>query len=37
MILPLVVLDDTLAKDPDQAFSIDDLKAWERHRRDCNK
>jgi len=32
MILPLVVLDDTpyLAKDPDHAFSIDDLKAWER-------
>jgi kynurenine formamidase len=32
MILPLVVLDDTpyLAKDPDHAFSIEDLKAWER-------
>jgi kynurenine formamidase len=32
MILPLVVLDDTpyLAKDPDHAFSLDDLKAWER-------
>jgi kynurenine formamidase len=32
MILPLVVLDDTpyLAKDPDHAFSVDDLKAWER-------
>jgi kynurenine formamidase len=32
MILPLVVLDDTpyLAKDPDHAFSIDDLNAWER-------
>ena len=32
MILPLVVLDDTpyLAKDPNHAFSIDDLKAWER-------
>jgi kynurenine formamidase len=32
MILPLIVLDDTryLAKDPDHAFSIDDLKAWER-------
>jgi kynurenine formamidase len=31
MILPLVVLDDTpyLAKDPDHAFSVDDLKAWE--------
>jgi kynurenine formamidase len=33
MILPLVVLDDTpyLAKDPDHAFSVDDLKAWEQH------
>src|SRR6478609_257996 len=32
MILPLVVLDDTpyLARDPNHAFSIDDLKAWER-------
>ncbi|HEY1747845.1 MAG TPA: cyclase family protein [Xanthobacteraceae bacterium] len=32
MILPLVVLDDTpyLAKDANHAFSIDDLKAWER-------
>jgi kynurenine formamidase len=32
MILPLVVLDDTpyLAKDPNHAFSVDDLKAWER-------
>ena len=32
MILPLVVLDDTpyLVKDPNHAFSIDDLKAWER-------
>jgi kynurenine formamidase len=32
MILPLVVLDETpyLAKDPNHAFSIDDLKAWER-------
>ena len=32
MILPLVVLDDTpyLAKDPNHAFSIADLKAWER-------
>jgi kynurenine formamidase len=31
MILPLVVLDDTpyLAKDPDHAFSVEDLKAWE--------
>jgi kynurenine formamidase len=31
MILPLVVLDDTpyLAKDPDHAFSVADLKAWE--------
>jgi kynurenine formamidase len=32
MILPLVVLDDTpyLAKDPNHAFSVNDLKAWER-------
>jgi kynurenine formamidase len=32
MILPLVVLDDTpyLAKDPNHAFSVADLKAWER-------
>jgi kynurenine formamidase len=32
MILPLIVLDDTrfLAKDPNHAFSIDDLKAWEK-------
>jgi kynurenine formamidase len=32
MILPLVVLDDTpyLAKDPNHAFSIADLRAWER-------
>jgi kynurenine formamidase len=32
MILPLVVLDDTpyLANDPNHAFSVDDLKAWER-------
>src|SRR5499427_1517172 len=31
MILPLVVLDDTpyLAKDPNHAFSLDDLEAWE--------
>jgi kynurenine formamidase len=31
MILPLIVLDDTpyLAKDPNHAFSVDDLKAWE--------
>jgi kynurenine formamidase len=31
MILRLVVLDDTpyLAKDPNHAFSVDDLKAWE--------
>ena len=36
MILPLVVLDDTpyLSKDPNHAFSIADLKAWEeRHGR----
>jgi len=32
MILPLVVFDATpfLAKDPNHAFSIDDLRAWER-------
>jgi kynurenine formamidase len=32
MILPLIVLDDTpyLAKDPNHAFSIADLKAWEK-------
>ena len=32
MILPLIVLDDTpfLANDPNHAFSLDDLKAWER-------
>ena len=32
MILPLVVLDDTpfLAADPAHAFSVDDLKAWEK-------
>jgi kynurenine formamidase len=32
MILPLVVLDDTpyLDKDPNHAFSVADLKAWER-------
>ncbi|HYC18007.1 MAG TPA: cyclase family protein [Pseudolabrys sp.] len=32
MILPLVVLDDTpyLAKDPNHAFSISDLKVWEK-------
>jgi kynurenine formamidase len=32
MILPLIVLDDTpfLAKDPNHAFSLDDLHAWER-------
>jgi kynurenine formamidase len=32
MILPLVVLDDTpyFAKDPNHAFSVDDLKIWER-------
>src|SRR5215467_5249113 len=32
MILPLVVLDDTpfLAKDPNHAFSVGDLMAWER-------
>jgi len=33
MILPLIVLDDTpyLAKDPNHAFSISDLKVWERN------
>jgi kynurenine formamidase len=32
MILPLVVLDDTpfLAKDPNHAFSVADLQAWEK-------
>lgn len=32
MILPLIVLDDTpyLAKDPDHAFSVADLKTWEK-------
>ena len=32
MILPLVVLDDTpyLAADPNHAFSVDDLQAWEK-------
>jgi kynurenine formamidase len=32
MILPLIVLDDTpyLAKDPNHALSVDDLKAWEK-------
>jgi len=32
MILPLVVFDATpfLAKDPNHAFSLDDLRAWER-------
>ena len=32
MILPLIVLDNTpyQAKDPNHAFSIDDLKAWEK-------
>jgi kynurenine formamidase len=32
MILPLIVLDDTpyLAKDPNHAFSVVDLRAWER-------
>src|SRR5262245_52605462 len=31
-ILPLIVLDDTpfLAKDPNHAFSLDDLRAWEK-------
>src|SRR6476660_3871209 len=34
MILPLIVLDNTpyQAKDPNHAFSLDDLKAWERQR-----
>ncbi|MCA1474234.1 cyclase family protein [Bradyrhizobium sp. NBAIM08] len=32
MILPLIVLDDTpyLAKDPNHAYSLEDLRAWER-------
>jgi len=32
MILPLIVLDDTpyLAEDPNHAFSVDDLRAWEK-------
>jgi kynurenine formamidase len=32
MILPLIVLDNTLylAKDPNHAFSLDDLQAWEK-------
>lgn len=32
MIMPLIVLDDTpyLAKDPDHAFSVADLKTWEK-------
>jgi kynurenine formamidase len=32
MVLPLIVLDDTpyLAKDPNHAFSVDDLRAWEK-------
>jgi kynurenine formamidase len=32
MVLPLVVLDDTpyLAKDPNHAFSVNDLRAWEK-------
>jgi kynurenine formamidase len=32
MILPLIVLDDTpyLAKDPNHAFSVKDLRAWEK-------
>src|SRR5262245_66315741 len=32
MILPLIVLDDTpyLGKDPDHAFSLADLRAWEK-------
>ena len=32
MILPLIVLDDTpyLKKDPNHAFSVADLKAWEK-------
>jgi kynurenine formamidase len=34
MILPLVVFDATpfLSKDPNHAFSVDDIKAWERKR-----
>jgi kynurenine formamidase len=32
MLLPLIVLDDTpyFAKDPNHAFSVDDLRAWEK-------
>jgi kynurenine formamidase len=32
MVLPLIMLDDTpyLAKDPNHAFSVDDLRAWEK-------
>jgi kynurenine formamidase len=32
MVLPLIVLDDTsyLVKDPNHAFSVDDLRAWEK-------
>jgi kynurenine formamidase len=32
MVLPLIVLDDTpyLAKDPNHAFAVDDLRAWEK-------
>jgi kynurenine formamidase len=32
IILPLIVLDNTLylAKDPNHAFSLDDLRAWEK-------
>jgi kynurenine formamidase len=32
MILPLIVLDDTpyLARDPNHAFSVEDLRAWEK-------
>ena len=32
MVLPLIVLDDTpyLAKDPNHAFSVDDLRDWEK-------
>ena len=40
MILPLVVLDDTpfLAKDPNHAFSVADLMAWEkRHGREIGR
>ena len=35
MILPLIVLDDTpyLAKDPNHAFSVADLKTWEKEPR----